>query len=125
MRAPERTSKDLGVSFSTLEEASLGACDHLAKEPRDRPFERTGCIFEGSDGLLRVGMPVLSDVPGFCMTPDPPVGARLVGEYHDHLRSEEFSTIDLNTSRKVAQVLCTPSGGVLLYEPGTSTRKLK
>jgi proteasome lid subunit RPN8/RPN11 len=59
------------------------------------------------------------------MTPRPPAGTELVGDYHNHTTVLTFSELDLNTRQRTPFYLCVPDESVLKHDPTTgNTRKI-
>lgn len=116
------TQGDTGKVYSNVDAAAIDACTFLWKNyPEARKWEMAGCMYQDPQGI-KAGLPETKRLVSYCITPRPPPGTLLVGEYHGHLLTEDFSEIDLNTNLKVPSYLCTPSGGVLKYDPITRTR---
>lgn len=124
--APPRQARgDIGRTFATVDEAALAACDYIwANHPLRVKYEHGTCIYT-ENKLIKVALPETVYDPGFCRTPEPPLGAILVGEVHSHTSREAFSDTDTTTRRKIPQYICTPSGAVYRREVSGEITRLK
>jgi hypothetical protein len=123
---PPRTTGDIGEAYPSVDDAAIAACRWLWKNvPEARRAEFAGCLYRTSAGEIRVGLPATKGDPGFCMTPRPPAGTELVGDYHNHTTVLTFSELDLNTRQRTPFYLCVPDESVLKHDPTTgNTRKI-
>ena len=115
--AVRTTRGHTGALFDSVDKAAMHACKYIRDNYPDHVrLEYAGCIFRDDAGI-RVGLPETSGLRGFCMTPDPPPGTVLLGNFHNQPDSEMFSDVDINTKLMLPLYLCAPSGQVYRYTP--------